>query len=95
MRALPLGLGGAPSGATKRVRGVPNRMRRRHVNPAAGALGGALYGATKRVRTTNRPLFNLSLLFLALSLLFLSFSIGVIRNQKEIIRTHQEILRKP
>ena len=45
-------LGGAPYGATKRVRGVPKKGGGGgpHANCATGALGGAPYGATKRVR---------------------------------------------
>ena len=42
--------GGAPYGATERVRGVPNRASVLHANCATGTLGGAPYGATKRVR---------------------------------------------
>ena len=42
--------GGAPYGATKRVRGMPNWVRWAHANAATGAFGGAPYGATKRVR---------------------------------------------
>ena len=42
--------GGAPNGATKRVRGVPKCVRWRHANPAiTGAFGGAPYGARNRV----------------------------------------------
>ena len=43
-------LGGAPDGATKRVRGVPKRVWRTHADCATGTLSGAPYGATKRVR---------------------------------------------
>ena len=42
--------GGAPYGATKRVRGVPKWMGGRHARFATGDFGGAPYGATKRVR---------------------------------------------
>ena len=42
--------GGAPYGATKRVRGGPKRGWRPHVSTAIGALGGAPYGATKHVK---------------------------------------------
>ena len=42
--------GGAPCGATKRVRGVPKWGVEPHANAATGAFGGAPYGATKRVR---------------------------------------------
>ena len=40
--------GGAPYGATMRVKGVPTRVRVRHASAATGAFGGAPYGATKR-----------------------------------------------
>eukprot|EP00959_Pyramimonas_sp_CCMP1952_P012358 261148-Pyramimonas_sp.AAC.1 len=51
MRAQPLGLPvGLPMyGATKRVRGVPKRMRCSRANAATGANNGTPYGATKRV----------------------------------------------
>ena len=42
--------GGAPYGATKRVRGVPNWVCGTHAGGSTGAFGGAPYGATKRVR---------------------------------------------
>ena len=42
--------GGAPYGATKRVRGVPKWGWGRHAGAAILAFGGAPYGATKRVR---------------------------------------------
>ena len=42
--------GGAPYGATKRVRGVRKRARWAHANAATAAVGGAPDGATKRVR---------------------------------------------
>eukprot|EP00959_Pyramimonas_sp_CCMP1952_P187940 3929683-Pyramimonas_sp.AAC.1 len=38
--------GGAPHGATKRVRVGPKWVGETHVDPATGAAGGALYGAT-------------------------------------------------
>ena len=41
--------GGAPYGATNRVRGVPKWVARTHVDSATGAFGGAPYGATNRV----------------------------------------------
>eukprot|EP00959_Pyramimonas_sp_CCMP1952_P182299 3811835-Pyramimonas_sp.AAC.1 len=52
-RASPVdaAVGGAANGATKRVKGVPNRVRLRHAGPAVGTFGGALYGATQRVRS--------------------------------------------
>ena len=42
--------GGAPYGATKRVRGVPECVWGRHADAATWAFGGAPYVATKRVR---------------------------------------------
>ena len=42
--------GGAPCGATKRVRGLPKWVRGRHADAATGAFGGTPNGATKRVR---------------------------------------------
>ena len=42
--------GGAPSGATKRVRCVPKWVARTYANCATGTFGGAPSGATKRVR---------------------------------------------
>ena len=42
--------GGAPCGATNRVRGVPKWGVEPHADAATGAFGGAPYGATKRVR---------------------------------------------
>eukprot|EP00959_Pyramimonas_sp_CCMP1952_P016920 358881-Pyramimonas_sp.AAC.1 len=48
---------GAPYGATKRMRGVPNRARASHVDPAAEAFGGAPYGARGKKRA---PLVHLS-----------------------------------
>eukprot|EP00959_Pyramimonas_sp_CCMP1952_P027646 580514-Pyramimonas_sp.AAC.1 len=51
MQSLPLG----PSvGATKRVKGVPNRARVRHADPAGGHFGEAPCGATERVRRVLR-----------------------------------------
>eukprot|EP00959_Pyramimonas_sp_CCMP1952_P421314 8826013-Pyramimonas_sp.AAC.1 len=51
MQILPPGLVGGPLyGATEHVRCVPNRIRWRHVGPAAGTVEGAPYGATKRAR---------------------------------------------
>ena len=41
--------GGAPHGATKRVREVLDWVVQRHVGATIGAFGGAPYGATKRV----------------------------------------------
>ena len=43
-------LGGAPYGATKRVRGVPGCVAGTHVSAATGAFGGAPYRATKLLR---------------------------------------------
>ena len=42
--------GGAPYGATTRVRGVLNWVCVTHAGGPVGASGGAPYGATKRVR---------------------------------------------
>ena len=42
--------GGAPYGATKRVRGAPKWAWGRHANAATGAFGGDPYGATILVR---------------------------------------------
>eukprot|EP00959_Pyramimonas_sp_CCMP1952_P001485 30526-Pyramimonas_sp.AAC.1 len=41
--------GGAPFGATKRLRGVPTWVARTHVDTATGACGAPL-GATKRMK---------------------------------------------
>eukprot|EP00959_Pyramimonas_sp_CCMP1952_P187397 3918483-Pyramimonas_sp.AAC.1 len=43
-------LGGAPHGATMRVRGMPEWARWCHAGADTGALGEAPDGATKRVR---------------------------------------------
>ena len=50
--------GGAPYGATKRVRGVPKLAAGRHATPAAGAFGGAQIKirATKRARVCRNGL---------------------------------------
>eukprot|EP00959_Pyramimonas_sp_CCMP1952_P132184 2763953-Pyramimonas_sp.AAC.1 len=49
MRTLPYGaFGGAPFGATKRVKGVVMGGEP-HAGPATGAFGGVPYGATKRM----------------------------------------------
>eukprot|EP00959_Pyramimonas_sp_CCMP1952_P240054 5016710-Pyramimonas_sp.AAC.1 len=51
MRTQPPGpFGGAPFGATNRVRGVPKLARWCHTSAAAGAFGGAPFGATTRAR---------------------------------------------
>eukprot|EP00959_Pyramimonas_sp_CCMP1952_P304122 6365143-Pyramimonas_sp.AAC.1 len=42
--------GGAPDGATKRVRSAPKWVLGHRANPASGAFGGALPGAPKHVR---------------------------------------------
>ena len=53
--------GGAPYGATNRVRGVPKWqcwVEETHVGPPTGAFGGAPYGATERVRGEPKRVGN-------------------------------------